>query len=100
LKLARLLRPDLIIADVMLSALDGIELLRAVRRDPQLDGTAMMLWSAVYQPHQIRAIVNQDCPFVALDKQGDLDELTSKVNDVFASAKKRPRKSDTASLVA
>jgi hypothetical protein len=64
LKLARALRPDLIITD----------------------STPVILWSVIYRPHQIKALVNGCDPFVALDKPGDLDVLLSTVDDLVDSA--------------
>ncbi|MEZ4728118.1 MAG: PAS domain S-box protein [Caldilineaceae bacterium] len=39
-------QPDLVISDVMMPKLDGFELLQAVRTDPQLRATALILLSA------------------------------------------------------
>ncbi|HVU49064.1 MAG TPA: ATP-binding protein [Polyangia bacterium] len=46
LALARAHHPSLIVADVMMPKLDGFGLLRAVRTDPQLSATPVMLLSA------------------------------------------------------
>ena len=42
----RRLRPDLVLSDVMMPGLDGFELLRAMRRDPELRLTPVILLSA------------------------------------------------------
>src|SRR5262249_54539909 len=46
LALARELKPDLVISDVMMPNLDGFELLRALRDDPHTRDTPIMLLSA------------------------------------------------------
>lgn len=46
LEAARELRPDLIVSDVMMPRLDGFELIREVRADPQLRATPIVLLSA------------------------------------------------------
>jgi CheY-like chemotaxis protein len=83
LKLARKLRPDLIISDVALPTVDGIEFLREVRRDPEIGHIPMILWSVVYQPPQIEALANGSEPVVALNKSDGLDVLLSTVNGLL-----------------
>lgn len=46
LEAARKLHPDLVLADVMMPGLDGFGLLNAMRSDPQLRGTPVILLSA------------------------------------------------------
>ena len=48
LTLARQRRPDLIISDVMMPLLDGYALLRALRSEPELAHTAVVLVSAAF----------------------------------------------------
>ena len=43
---ARKLQPALLLADVMMPGLDGFEVLRAIRNDPALNGTPVVLLSA------------------------------------------------------
>ncbi|GAB4561359.1 MAG: hypothetical protein Tsb0017_18920 [Geothermobacteraceae bacterium] len=48
LELAREHRPDLIISDALMPGVDGFELLRRIRRDPDLEQTPFIFYSAVY----------------------------------------------------
>ena len=51
LQLAQRYRPDLIISDVMMPKLDGYGLLAAVRGDPAIASTSMILMSALFSKH-------------------------------------------------
>lgn len=46
LEMMRLSRPTLVITDYMMPLLDGVQLLRAMRADPQLAGIPAILFSA------------------------------------------------------
>ena len=45
LEKARELKPDIIIAEVLVPKLDGLALCRAVREEPKLNGTAVLIFS-------------------------------------------------------
>ena len=49
LAIARKQRPDLVITDVMMPGIDGRELCRLIRSDPELANTRVMLMSAVHK---------------------------------------------------
>lgn len=46
LELARALRPDLIVLDMMMPGVTGLELVRTLRGDPELGGTAVLMVTA------------------------------------------------------
>jgi CheY-like chemotaxis protein len=85
LTLARAVRPDLIITDVILRALSGIEFVRELRRDADLGQTPVILWSAVYSPHQINGFADGCEPFTAWNKFDDLNGLVSAVKELLGS---------------
>jgi DNA-binding response OmpR family regulator len=46
LEAARHVRPDIVLLDVMLPGIDGVDVLREIRSDPTLAGTAVLVVSA------------------------------------------------------
>ena len=83
LTLARAVRPDLVITDVMLRVVTGIEFVRELRDDAELRRTPVVLWSAAYSPHQIDGFAKGCEPFTALNKFEDLDGFVSVVNELL-----------------
>jgi CheY-like chemotaxis protein len=53
LRVARAIRPDLIISDVMMPALNGYALLDALRSEPELAHTTVILMSAAFPRSQL-----------------------------------------------
>jgi len=51
LRLARAEHPDLVLSDVMMPGMSGVALAAAVRADPAMGATAVILMSAVGAPH-------------------------------------------------
>lgn len=49
LRLAREWRPDLVIADMLVPDMDGLDLARAVRSDPSISGIPIILYAATYE---------------------------------------------------
>lgn len=46
----RTARPDLMILDVMMPGMDGMEVLRHIRADPQMGSLAVVMFSAISDP--------------------------------------------------
>lgn len=49
LEIVREERPDLVLSDIMMPRLDGRELCRRIRADPETSGTVIILMSAVHK---------------------------------------------------
>src|SRR3954454_23652396 len=49
-------RPDLVITDILMPAMDGYEFARRVRADPQLAGTRIMFYTATYLAEEVRRL--------------------------------------------
>jgi DNA-binding response OmpR family regulator len=82
LALAREHRPDLIILDLMLPRLSGIDVLRAVRQDLSADGTHILVMSA--WPKADEAAVNAGAD-AFLPKPFEADELLAVVAEVLGA---------------
>jgi len=55
-RLARQHRPDLVLMDIQLPDIDGIEALRQIRTDPALDAMPVVAVSASVMPEDLRLI--------------------------------------------
>jgi two-component system, cell cycle response regulator DivK len=55
-RLARQHRPDLVLMDIQLPDIDGIEALRQIRADPALDAVPVLAVSASVMPEELRLI--------------------------------------------
>jgi DNA-binding response OmpR family regulator len=82
LRLVRAERPDLVVLDLMLPGLHGLDVLRALRRDPAMSATPVAVisaWSDV-EAHALAAGAN-----VFLPKPFDPDELRARVEEMLRS---------------
>jgi DNA-binding response OmpR family regulator len=72
-RLAQELRPALILTDLMMPGLDGLDLSRAIRADAQLKATPIILWTAA-QPPRIDGLAD-----VVLQKPVLIDSLLNHI---------------------
>ncbi|GEM_PF-688677 len=83
LETARNIRPDLIIADIMIPEFSGIQLVREIRNDPVLAKTPVIFYTAAYRFPGGPAIPT-DCDVAAvLSKPADPKEVLSTVHRVL-----------------
>jgi PAS domain S-box-containing protein len=59
LALARVNRPDLLIADILMPTMDGYELVRQLRADPGIAHTPVIFWTAHYHEQQAQALARK-----------------------------------------
>jgi diguanylate cyclase (GGDEF)-like protein/PAS domain S-box-containing protein len=71
LALVRRERPDLVITDILMPNLNGYEFVRTLRADPQLAGTRVIFYSAVYSEEETAAIAHSCGVATVLAKPAD-----------------------------
>jgi DNA-binding response OmpR family regulator len=76
-------RPDLVLLDFALPRMNGAEVLREIRRDPDLSGTAVVLVSA--QMRLCLAEVEGLLFHAALEKPCELDEVLGAVRSAISA---------------
>lgn len=75
--------PDLVVLDVMMSDLSGLEVLRIMRRDPRLVHIPVIVLSARSRPEDIRAGIEAGAA-VYLTKPVAYSEIRAAVNSLIA----------------
>jgi CheY-like chemotaxis protein len=80
LELIRRLKPDLVLADVMMPRLGGLELLAEVRKDPSLGQTPIVVVTAFVGERAAAIEAGADA---FLSKPFDPDELTATVEELL-----------------
>jgi CheY-like chemotaxis protein len=81
LEIARRLRPDVVILDMMMPRLSGLEVLTAMRRDEHLSGTRVIVLTA--QPGARDEALREGADLVMV-KPFEPDEITAAVEEVLA----------------
>lgn len=84
LELARSQEPDLLLVDVMMPDMDGFEICRSLRRDPETTNQTILLYSAVVG-EEVRARARAAGADEFLGKTLHHAELVSRVRDWLAS---------------
>lgn len=56
LRLSRQAKPDLVIADMLVPEMDGLDLARAVRSDPELADTPIILYTAAHERRELERL--------------------------------------------
>ena len=81
LELARLMRPDVMILDMMMPRLSGLEVLNAVRQDAQLSGTRVIVLTAqpATREHALRAGAD-----IVMVKPFEPEEISNAVEEVLS----------------
>ena len=74
--------PDLVLLDVMMPDVSGLEFLRYLRRDPRFDKLPIVISSAHSQPHEIRMALDAGAN-AYLAKPFTQEELFRVVNSVM-----------------
>jgi signal transduction histidine kinase len=84
LELARAKHPDLLIADVLMPEMDGFELVRQLRADPEIAQTRVMFYTAAYLEEEARTLA-QSCGVAhILIKPAEPQAIIDTVRDVLS----------------
>ena len=83
--LAREIRPDLILLDVVMPVMDGLEACRALRADPATSATPIILVTSLNDEWDLEAGYAAGCTDYVI-KPVDREELLAKVDSWLAAA--------------
>ncbi|MEK6373302.1 MAG: response regulator [Acidobacteriota bacterium] len=92
LQAARRRRPDLVIIDVVMPRMDGPELVRALRADPDLAGIPLIFYTASYREQESREIARQAGVDHVIIKPADPDAVLETVQRALGGRRPRPRR--------
>jgi two-component system cell cycle response regulator DivK len=82
-------KPDLVLMDIQLPDIDGIEALRQIRTEPALDATPVLAVSASVMPDEQQQIVASGFD-AYVTKPINLKQFLETVQRVLASGRRRP----------
>lgn len=86
LKIVRKQKPDLVIADVLMSKMDGYEFVRQLRLDPQIAHTGIVFYTANYIEKESRKLAKACGVHHIIVKPAEAEEVLKIVDDVLAKA--------------
>lgn len=87
LQLTRERRPDLVIADMLVPEMDGLGFARAVRADPEIADTPVILYTATYEPWELERLARAAGVSRVLEKPADPEEILRVVGETLDPAK-------------
>jgi DNA-binding response OmpR family regulator len=76
-------RPDLVISDLLMPTMDGYELARRVRANPDLAGIPIVFYSATYHEREARSLAEQCGVIDVLTKPSEPEIILAKVDAVL-----------------
>jgi len=82
LRLAKEIRPDLIVLDIMLPGLDGIKVLQALRSDPDTSGIKVVIISARNKPEDVELGMRAGADHYFV-KPFKISDLTAKIREIL-----------------
>ncbi len=83
-------RPDILILDLMLPDVSGLEFLRQIRTKPSLDDMPILILSALIEPDKIRTALDAGADRY-LTKPYIANNLVSVVQDIFRAGRRRSK---------
>ncbi|HEX8347077.1 MAG TPA: PAS domain S-box protein [Actinoplanes sp.] len=86
LRLARGQHPDVVVTDVLMPGMDGYELARELRADPNTRDTALVFYSGNYSDRELRPIADAYGVTRSVLKSADPSALLTAVDELIAAA--------------
>ena len=83
LQLAQSERPDLLIIDIVMPNIDGGELAKRMRADPQLADIPVLFYSAAYSERQAREVAREVGAYGVIPKPSDPETILGIVNNAL-----------------
>ena len=83
--------PDVMVLDVMMPGMDGMEVLRRVRSDPRMRHLPVIMFSAVSDPAYREAALSKGANDYLVKGSVEIEELRRRVEDAAATGKATPR---------
>lgn len=77
--------PDLMVLDVMMPGMDGMEVLRRVRSDPRMRNLPIIMFSAVSDPAYREAALSKGANDYLVKGSVDIEDLRRRVEHVAAT---------------
>jgi CheY-like chemotaxis protein len=86
LRVVRESRPDLVIADMLVPEMDGLDLARAVRAEAGISDTPIIIYTATYELWELERLASAAGVSLVLRKPTDRREILDAVASVLGSA--------------
>jgi two-component system cell cycle sensor histidine kinase/response regulator CckA len=83
LRLSRESKPDLVIADMLVPEMDGLDLARAVRSDPATADTPIILYTAAYELRELERLARAAGVSLVLPKPTEPKEILRAVTSLL-----------------
>lgn len=77
-------KPHILVTDLLLPKIDGIELCKKVKQDPNLSETRVIITTAVYRESTVRPVVRECGADAYIPKPIRSTELLEKIYDLYA----------------
>lgn len=84
-ELARTFRPDVVILDLQLPSMDGIEAGRWIKKELGTGGVAILALTALAGAGEAEAVLRSGCCDAYMAKPASLDEIRAKVEELLAT---------------
>lgn len=85
LTVVRTVKPDVIIADILMSKMDGYEFVRQLRLDAKVARTPVVFYTANYMEKEARKLARDCGVFNVIVKPAEPEEVYKVVDEVFAA---------------